>query len=213
MQRPSFDHPNRLFSPTGSIQPRQGPQRTLSTLDVICLILGLVIGAGIFKVPSIVASQSGSVGDFLIVWVLGGLISVGGALCYAELATSHPHAGGEYHWLSRAFGKHMAFFNLAYLSALGLDGMAASSAVVSDVFTLAFGKESAMIFSVIVILSCLNSLNATLIFGSRSNFAVGQDFRTFAWLGRWHGSGNPRNSLILQMLISLAVVGLAIIFE
>lgn len=344
------------------MQPRQGPQRTLSTLDVICLILGLVIGAGIFKAPSIVASHSGSVGDFLIVWVLGGLISVGGALCYAELATSHPHAGGEYHWLSRAFGKHMAFFyawarstviitgsiailaitlgdylstilplgtyssylwamicivatsalnligirestrtqnvltvleilgilaivyagfsvngiasvqdlmarqssssqyglamvfvlltfggwseasylssemkdgrrgisgaliwglaavtllfllvNLAYLSALGLDGMAASSAVASDVFTLAFGKESAMIFSVIVILSCLNSLNATLIFGSRSNFAVGQDFRTFAWLGRWHGSGNPRNSLILQMLISLAVVGLAII--
>jgi amino acid transporter len=83
--------------------------------------------------------------------------------------------------------------------------------VASDVFTLAFGKESAMVFSVIVILSCLNSLNATLIFGSRSSFALGQDFRTFAWLGRWHGSGNPRNSLILQMLIALAVVGLAIL--
>ena len=344
------------------MQSREGPQRTLSTLDVICLILGLVIGAGIFKAPSIVASHSGSVSDFLLVWVLGGLISIGGALCYAELATSHPHAGGEYHWLSRAFGKHMAFFyawarstviitgsiailaitlgdylstivplgtyssylwamicivatsalnlmgirestrtqnaltvleilgilaivyagfsvngissmqdlmarqnsstqyglamvfvlltfggwnevsylsseikdgrrgisraliwglatvtllfllvNLAYVSALGLEGMAASSAVASDVFTLAFGKESAMVFSVIVILSCLNSLNATLIFGSRSNFAVGQDFRTLAWLGRWHGSGNPRNSLILQMLVSLAVVGLAIL--
>jgi amino acid transporter len=101
--------------------------------------------------------------------------------------------------------------NLAYLNALGLSGMAASSAVASDVFMLAFGRESAMVFSVIVILSCLNSLNATMIFGSRSNFAMGQDFRTFAWLGRWHGSGNPRNSLILQMLVSLAVVGLAII--
>jgi len=344
------------------MQTHLGPQRILSTTDVICLILGLVIGAGIFKAPSIVASHSGSVGDFLSVWVLGGLISIGGALCYAELAASHPHAGGEYHWLARAFGKHMAFFyawarstviitgsiailaitlgdylstilhlgtyssylwamicivatsalnlmgirestrtqnaltvleilgilaivyagfsvngissmqdlmarqsssteyglamvfvlltfggwsevsylsseiqdarrgisraliwglatvtllfllvNLAYLSALGLEGMAASSAVASDVFTLAFGKESAMVFSVIVILSCLNSLNATLIFGSRSSFALGQDFRTFAWLGRWHGSGNPRNSLILQMLIALAVVGLAIL--
>jgi amino acid transporter len=70
-----------------------------------------------------------------------------------------------------------------------------------------------MVFSVIVILSCLNSLNATMIFGARSNFALGQDFRTFAWLGHWHGSGNPRNSLIVQMLISLAVVVLAIVTQ
>jgi amino acid transporter len=103
--------------------------------------------------------------------------------------------------------------NLAYLNALGLQGMAQSKAVASDVFTLAFGKGSAMVFSVIVILSCLNSLNATMIFGARSNFALGQDFRTFAWLGHWHGSGNPRNSLIVQMLISLAVVVLAIVTQ
>jgi amino acid transporter len=87
-----------------------GPQRTLSTIDVVCLILGTVIGAGIFKAPSIVAGHAGAISDFFLVWILGGLISIGGALCYAELATSHPHAGGEYHWLSRAFGKRMAFF-------------------------------------------------------------------------------------------------------
>jgi amino acid transporter len=345
-----------------SLSSSGGPLRTLSTLDVVCLIIGTVIGAGIFKAPSVVAGQMDSALEFLLIWVVGGLISIAGALCYAELATSHPHPGGEYHYLSKAFGKRIAFFyawarstviitgsiailaitlgdymttiwplgpysnylwamlsivgssalnllgirestrtqnaltvlevlgimaivyagfaqqgiasmddllarqdshshyglamvfvlltfggwsevsylsaevkdgrrgmsralvlglvavttlyllaNLAYLNALGLQGMAQSKAVASDVFILAFGKGSAMVFSVIVILSCLNSLNATMIFGARSNFALGQDFRTFAWLGHWHGSGNPRNSLIVQMLISLAVVMLAIV--
>lgn len=87
-----------------------GPLRTLSTIDVICLILGTVVGAGIFKAPSVVAGHMGSGLEFMLVWVIGGLISVVGALCYAELATSHPNVGGEYHFLSRAFGKHVAFF-------------------------------------------------------------------------------------------------------
>jgi amino acid transporter len=101
--------------------------------------------------------------------------------------------------------------NLAYFSTLGLQGMASSSAVASEVFMKAYGRESAMVFSGIVVFSCLNSLNATIIFGARSAFALGQDFRSFAWLGRWHASGNPRNSLILQMVLALAVVGLAIL--
>ena len=72
------------------MQNQEVPQRRLSTFDLICLVFGTVVGAGIFKAPSIVAAQSGSGLEFLLAWLIGGLISVAGALCYAELSTSEP---------------------------------------------------------------------------------------------------------------------------
>ncbi|MCE2859826.1 MAG: amino acid permease [Oxalobacteraceae bacterium] len=333
------------------------PQRRLSTFSLVCLVFGTVVGAGIFKAPSIVAAQSGSGAEFLLAWLIGGLISVAGALCYAELSTTYPSAGGEYHFLSRSFGKNLSFFyvwaratvivtgsmailaitlgdymaaiwplgpyssfiwaagvivilslvnligihqstftqntftileflgilavivagfyagnatpsldlltqktgdtnyglamvfvlltfggwnevayasaeardekrgiwralslglgavtimyllaNVAYLKALGLNGIANSPAAAYDVFILAFGKGSAMVFGMIVIFSCLNSINATIIFGARSNYAMGNDYRVFSWLGKWHSSGNPRNSIILQAGIACSLI-------
>lgn len=82
---------------------------SLSTRDVIGLVAGLVIGAGIFKAPAVVAANSASEAVMLGAWVLGGAISVCGALCYAELASAYPHTGGEYHFLRRAYGRHIAF--------------------------------------------------------------------------------------------------------
>jgi len=85
------------------------PQRLLDPLGAIALIVGIVIGAGIFKTPALVASLTNDVGWTLMVWVAGALISVIGALCYAELCSAYPHAGGDYHFLHRAFGRHVAF--------------------------------------------------------------------------------------------------------
>ncbi|HSJ67248.1 MAG TPA: amino acid permease, partial [Anditalea sp.] len=85
------------------------PRRVLSTVDVIALIVGIVIGAGIFRVPSLVAANSGSGYMFLSTWVLGGVISLIGALCYAELTTTYPNTGGDYHFLRKAFGNKIAF--------------------------------------------------------------------------------------------------------
>ncbi len=73
-----------------------GPLRTLSSLDVICLIVVTVVSAGIFKAPSVVAGHMGSGLEFMLVWMIGGLISVVWALCCAKLATSNPKDGGEY---------------------------------------------------------------------------------------------------------------------
>ena len=344
------------------MQNQDAPQRRLSTFDLVCLVFGTVVGAGIFKAPSIVAAMSGSGAEFLFAWVAGGLISVAGALCYAELSTAYPSAGGEYHFLSRSFGKNLAFFyvwaratvivtgcmailaitlgdymaaiwplgpyanfiwavgviavlslinligihqstftqntftiieflgivaviiagfyasgsapswdvltqktgdtnfglamvfvlltfggwnevayasaeardekrgisralalglgavtimyllaNFAYLKALGLSGIANSQAAAYDVFILAFGKGSAMVFGLIVIFSCLNSINATIIFGARSNYAMGNDYRVFSWLGKWHSSGNPRNSIIVQAAIASGLIVFAAI--
>lgn len=85
------------------------PSKVLSLTDCVAIIVGLVIGAGIFSFPSIIAGVLGRPDAILLVWVAGGVISIIGALCYAELATSYPSAGGEYHFLTRAFGPDVGF--------------------------------------------------------------------------------------------------------
>lgn len=89
--------------------PQTKPGSTLSTFDVVALTVGVVIGASVFRTPSLVAANSGSSVWMLLAWFLGAGVSVVGALCYAELATAYPHAGGDYHYFQRAFGEWMAF--------------------------------------------------------------------------------------------------------
>jgi len=83
--------------------------RLLHPLSAVALIVGIVIGAGIFKTPSLVASISGDAGWALVLWLAGALISIVGALCYAELCTAYPNAGGDYHFLHRVFGRNISF--------------------------------------------------------------------------------------------------------
>ena len=81
---------------------------SLGLWHAIAIILGVAIGAGIFKAPSMVAAHVPSVGWLFAVWIAGGGFSIIGALCYAELSTTSPSQGGEYHFLSRAFGRGTA---------------------------------------------------------------------------------------------------------
>ena len=77
--------------------------------DAVAIIVGIVVGAGIFKTPSMVAGVTGDVGWMMAAWVLGALISLAGALCYAELAAAYPNVGGDYHYITRAYGRHVSF--------------------------------------------------------------------------------------------------------
>src|SRR5688572_2519700 len=78
-----------------STTPASGePKPALNMIDAIALIVGIVVGAGIFSFPSLVAGNSTSSTMFLSVWILGGLVSLVGALCYAELTSAFPSAGG-----------------------------------------------------------------------------------------------------------------------
>ena len=79
---------------------------------MVALIVGAVIGTGIFKTPSMIAANTGREDVFFLAWLAGGLVSVIGALCYAELATPYPHTGGDYHYLTRAFGRKVGFLFL-----------------------------------------------------------------------------------------------------
>ena len=88
---------------------RPGPRETIGLYHAIALCVGVVIGAGIFRVPSIVAAASPNGAVFLCAWLAGGLLSIAGALCYAELASAFPSAGGDYSFLRRAYGRPVAF--------------------------------------------------------------------------------------------------------
>ncbi|MCC6446009.1 MAG: amino acid permease [Armatimonadetes bacterium] len=109
------------------------PRPTLSSADALALIVGLVVGVGLYKTPSLVAANTGSGALFLLAWLLGGVVSLMGALCYAELATAYPHVGGDYHYLSRAFGREIAFlFSWARMTVIQTGSIAMLAFVFGD---------------------------------------------------------------------------------
>ena len=85
------------------------PRQTLSLFDAVAMIVGLIVGAGIFGTPAIVAGAAGSEGLLVASWVAGGVFATIGALSYAELSTAFPSAGGEYHFIQKAYGRQLAF--------------------------------------------------------------------------------------------------------
>lgn len=337
------------------------PLRLLHPLAAVLLIVGIVVGAGIFKTPALVAGISGDAGWALVLWLAGALISICGALCYAELCTAYPHAGGDYHFLRLAFGRHLSFMyawskatvintgsiallafvfgdymssllnlgewssawwafgvvvvltainlvglnasarlqsvltvlelvgllavvcagfmaegpksgalewfvkapapaqwglclvfvlltfggwnesayvsaevrggprimawvivasmaaltliyllvNLALLMGLGLQGLSQSKTAASDLMDLAFGTWAHKTLGLFVAIAALTSINATMIVGARTNFALGQDWSPLTKLGQWQlNSGSPKAGLWIQGLISVALIGL-----
>ncbi|WP_309093094.1 amino acid permease [Phenylobacterium sp.] len=93
----------------GTVDGGGGVRATLRAREAVAITVGIVVGAGIFRTPSLVAGAADSAGAVLLAWAAGGLVSLVGALCYAELASTYPHAGGDYHYLARAFGRRLAF--------------------------------------------------------------------------------------------------------
>src|SRR5262245_27549060 len=84
-------------------------QRMLSARDLVFIVVGTVIGSGIFLTPGGVVRSAGSGGMALVVWFVGGVLSLLGALTFAELGASRPESGGMYVYLRDAFGSFLAF--------------------------------------------------------------------------------------------------------
>jgi APA family basic amino acid/polyamine antiporter len=84
--------------------------RTLRQRDLFLLFIGSVIGSGVFLTPGLILRQlDGSVGFSFLVWIIGGILSLLGALTYAELAAANPEAGGLYVFIRDGFGRMLAF--------------------------------------------------------------------------------------------------------
>jgi APA family basic amino acid/polyamine antiporter len=114
-------------------QSEAAPRASLSVLDGIAIIIGVVIGIGIFKTPSLVAANVDSEWAFLGAWLLGGLITLCGALVYAELAAAYPSTGGEYRFLSKGLGRNVALlFAWARISVIQTGAIAAVAFVFGD---------------------------------------------------------------------------------
>jgi APA family basic amino acid/polyamine antiporter len=115
-----------------SAEPASTPRPQLSLFDCVCVIVGIIIGSGIYKTSPLITSQTTGVSQSLLdsgvlpawlddasllplvvliaTWILGALIALCGALCYAELASAYPHHGGDYVYLKRSFGPGVGFF-------------------------------------------------------------------------------------------------------
>jgi APA family basic amino acid/polyamine antiporter len=109
------------------------PRASLSIVDGALMMVGVIIGIGIFKTPQIVAFNVPSDFWFIAAWVLGGVGTLIGALVYAELAAAYPSTGGEYHFLTRAYGQGTGFlFAWARTTVIQTGAIAAICFVLGD---------------------------------------------------------------------------------
>lgn len=156
------------MSATGQHAAAGVPRPTFGVYDAAAMIVGIVIGAGIFKAPSIVAGSVSTETVFIALWVAGGFISLVGALCYAELGSAFPNAGGEYYFLTRAYGRPVAFlFAWARMSVVQTGAIAAIAFVFGDYATQLWplGAMSSVIYAVLAVIG-ITALN---VIGTRES--------------------------------------------
>ena len=142
-------------------QAPAAPRASLSTLDVAAMLVGIVIGIGIFKTPSLVANFVPDETWFIGLWLLGGFVIFVGALCYAELGSSRPSAGGEYQFLKDAYGPSVSvLFAWARCSVIQPGAIAAVGFVLGDYANVlwSLGQYGPAIYAIIgvIVMTAVN---------------------------------------------------------
>ena len=140
------------------------PRRQLGLFDAIMIVMGGIVGAGIFANPSEVAHRVHTPFLILGVWVLGGFIAMCGAFIWAELATRLPATGGQYLYLREAYHPSVAFmYGWGLLLVTQTGGMAAVAIIFSSYFRALTGvawNDSVIAAVVLLILTGINCLGA-----------------------------------------------------
>jgi basic amino acid/polyamine antiporter, APA family len=142
--------------------PEIGPR--LSLWDSICLIVGIIIGASIYQYPPMIFAKAGSPAMGMLAWFVGGVVSLIGALCYAELASAYRSSGGDYTYLTRAYGPRVGFiFAWAELSVIRTGGSIAAMSYIFAHYATQFhdlGHNSTLLYAVggIVSLTVINAI-------------------------------------------------------
>src|SRR5579863_2984095 len=136
--------------------------RTLRLRDILLLFIGSVIGSGIFLTPGLILKQvHGSVGLSMLVWVAGGVMSLLGALTYAELAAANPEAGGLYCYIRDGFGRLPAFLYgwcLFFVIASGTIAALAHAftSYLQEIIPLSQSQSSVVVVLMIAIVTAVN---------------------------------------------------------
>jgi amino acid transporter len=118
----------------------------LGTWDVVSIIIGVVIGTSIFKTAPLIMKNVNSAAEGMGVWAICGILSLIGALCYAELASTYPRSGGDYVYLTRAFGPLIGFlFGWAQLAVILTSSTAMMAFVFGEYATKLYDLEPAVL--------------------------------------------------------------------
>ncbi len=142
----------------------QKPRRQLGLFDAIMIVMGGIVGAGIFANPSEVAHRVHTPFLILGVWVLGGFIAMCGAFIWAELATRFPEAGGQYVYLREAYHPSVAFvYGWGLLLVTQTGGMAAVAVIFASYFRALTGlgwSDGVVAATVLLALTAINCMGA-----------------------------------------------------
>ncbi|MDA1015320.1 MAG: amino acid permease [Planctomycetota bacterium] len=142
--------------------------RKLGLWDAVSIIVGIVVGTSIFKTPQLIFSNVSSPWMGMGAWLLGGFLAFAGALCYAELTTTYPQSGGDYVYLSRAFGPWMGFqFGWAQLTVILTGSIGAMAYAFGDYAVRVFETdESESVWFAVRAVGVLSAINLLgVVFG------------------------------------------------
>ena len=189
----------------------KGLQKVMEVLLIISLAVIAIGGIAIGSAPAAPAQASGGGGGSFALMMIFVLYTFGGWNEGAYLA-------GEVRDARRNMVKVLAgglllvtalylLVNWGYYAALGLSGIRDSKAIAVDTMRLIAGQSAALLVALIVCVSAITTINAAIFTGARTNWALGRDYRAFAFLGNWRASGStPANALLIQGAIVLVLI-------
>jgi len=135
--------------------------KSFSLLNSTSVLVGMVVGTGIFSFPPMIASNTQNTFQFLMVWVIGGFISLMGGLSYVVLSSTYPNSGGEYTYLKETYGKSVGFsFVWARMLVMQTGSIAIIAYIFGDyataIFDLGLYSASIYAFAVIILFTLIN---------------------------------------------------------
>jgi len=153
--------------------PAPGIRAHLSLWDAVSIFIGIVIGATIYETPPLVFQFAGSAWTGMAVWAVAGLLCLIGALCYAELASTYPRLGGDYVFLTRAYGSGAGFlYGWAQLTVIQTSSIGMMAYIFADyaVKLWSLPKEMAVLFALLAVagLSVMNIMGVVIGKGTQN---------------------------------------------
>jgi len=172
----------------------------LGMWDAVSIIVGIIIGVGIFKTPSSIFASVSHPAFALGLWVLGGILALIGALCFAELSSAYPRSGGEYVYLTRAFGRLTGYlFAWSQLSVTRSGSIASMAYIFGEYAAALFDLDDKSIFILaaisVFVLTLVNILGVRMGTHTQNVLTIAKVVGLCALIIVGFGWGNPQSTL------------------